>query len=314
MKVLSIDLDICFEQGSVFRKYMNYNIDPTHSWKIMQELGINMMYDVDIYRRLKEILKFNCKDKPVVIINEHDEILQVLRDFKCWKADLFHFDAHHDIGYSTTFEEPNIENWVVHAKIEKLVDKVTWTHNCSAEFPQHYPFLMLHDNILDIKPEYLPDFDLVVLCVSRQFTPMKYWDKMVSSLYRTVRGKNLMPEWLEEVEDFDFSLLEPYGDYMIDGKMPDVERIFKIGSMHIVVERDRSVSMFKFGDEDSHIFKVKEAVDWLLNAYGYLKFHWVRGCRNVVYIERLLKNYKVLSKDRENATIVAGEVKSWVEE
>lgn len=307
MKVLSIDIDLCFEQGSIFRKYMNYNIDPTHSWKIMEQLGIDMRYDKDIVHRISEILKSNCKGKPVVIINEHDEILQVLKDFNCYKADLFHFDAHHDVGYNTSFEEPNIENWVTHAKIQKLVDKVTWTHNCSAEFPQNYPFLMLHDNILDIKPEFLPDFDLVVLCVSRQFTPMKYWDSLIKRFYRVVH-ENLMPEWLEEIEDFDFSLLEPYGDYMIDGKTPDVERIFKIGSMHIVVERDRSVSMFRYGQEDSHIFRVKEAVDWLVNSYGYVKFHWTRGCRNRIYIERLIKNYKVLKQDKENAIITAKEV------
>lgn len=308
MKVLSIDLDLCFEQGSVFRKYMNYNIDPSHSWKIIEEIGIDTRYDIDIVRKLKAILSLNCKNKPVVIIDEHDDILQVLRDFKCYKADLFHFDAHHDVGYSTTFEEPNIENWVVHAKIEKLVDKVTWTHNCSSEFPQNYPFLMLHDNILDIKPEYLPDFDLVVLCISKHFTPMRYWDKLPKSLRKSARGKNPTPEWLEELESFDFSLLEPYGDYMVDGKIPDVDRIFKVGSMHVVIEKDRSISMFRFGVVDNSIFKLKDVVDWLLSDYGYLKLHWVRGCRNYIYIERLLKNYNILNRNKESAVIVVGEV------
>ena len=294
MKVLSIDIDICFEQGSIFRKYMNYNIDPRYSWEIMDAEGVDINPDWEIVMNIEDILKQNVKGKPVVIINEHDEILQVLRDFNCYKAELFHFDAHHDVGYGGEFTEPNIENWVTHAKIEKLVDKVNWTHNCSAEFPENFPFLMLHDNILDIKPRFLPEFDLVVLCVSRHFTPMYYWDRLIKLFHECVVGRNYMPDGYEEVEDFDFSKLDPHGDYLMDGTYPDVERIFKNGSLHIVIEKDRSVSMFKYGDEECNIFGIKPFVDWLINCYGYVKFQWRVGCRNETFIKRLMKNYEVL--------------------
>lgn len=171
MNILSLDLDIFFpcHKYHDIQKIKNLSVD--EFWKIVDTLNINYEPDYDKIYKVLDMIK--CVEvNNINIITEHVEILDMLKSYK--DVDLWNIDFHHDMGYSIIRSKPNSENWVLHAKFDKLINSYTWIRTELSEPVYDVAFNFEQYNILD-DFEY-PTFDKAVICISPKYTPKKYWD------------------------------------------------------------------------------------------------------------------------------------------
>lgn len=79
------------------------------------------------------------------------------------------------VNYGNDDSELNIENWVKYAKEREMIYNYNWINRIFS-VESNYPFKIGKKSILDTTVEELPNFDLVVICKSKHFTPPKCWD------------------------------------------------------------------------------------------------------------------------------------------
>lgn len=187
MNVISIDLDVLVN-GHTFAKYMNYDIDPEDSWNCIYYLEQTDKYGIDTkldYRALGiilDILKIKCNGADVRVIDEHNQIIDVMKELQVKDCDMYNFDAHHDIDYGNDNSELTIENWVLHGKSNKMINEYNWICRPLSDIRCDSPIKYNRSCIYDLDIDLLPNFDLVVICISHHFTPSKYWDKLINIL------------------------------------------------------------------------------------------------------------------------------------
>lgn len=170
MNIISIDLDILF-QCHKYEKYIFYDIEPKMAWKVIDLLNIEYSPDYEKIYKLLNIIRDIPKEKRYIIEN-HEEILDFLKEYK--NVNLYNFDYHHDTGYKEFSYTPNGGNWVLFAKNNKYIKNYFWFKNEFSDIQKNKPFYFEEYNILD---EYsLPKFDMAVICISKHYTPFKYWD------------------------------------------------------------------------------------------------------------------------------------------
>lgn len=68
-----------------------------------------------------------------------------------------------------------MENWAKYGKSEELINEYHWLYHPSSDLRYDSPFYHTRDMVLDVPMDSLPEFDLVVVCLSKHFTPKKYW-------------------------------------------------------------------------------------------------------------------------------------------
>lgn len=291
--VLSIDLDVMFECEK-YSKYMIHDIDHKKAWQVVdivkQEKNFSTDINEKVYKKICEVLvKF--PSAKFRIIQEHDEIIDVMKFYNVKDAAVYNMDFHHDVSYNNDDVELNIENWVKHGKNTGIIKEYHWLSRTMSEALQNPPFEYFRTNIEDLVVNKIECVDLVVICVSKHFTPYDYHNSLSNVLlsYRDIGG------W-QEVNPgaIDLEKLNEYDTYTIDGTSPDIKRIFRQGNSYIVLE-DKNISMISF-DNKMNIFSCKHVVDMLLSEYKELQIDYLVGIPNEKYIKRLIKNYEVISE------------------
>lgn len=178
MKVLSIDLDWLFLDCPEYQKYMDCEVDWETSWRVIKAYLPDSDFKPcqDSLEYLKYILKNSCKGAKVDIIEEHDEILDVMRRNNYKDAEIINFDHHHDISYGDDDHDLSIENWVLFGRKEGLIKEYVWIHQDNSKLCQHAAFKYLHESWKDTPVELFDKhkFDHVVICISKHFTPPEY--------------------------------------------------------------------------------------------------------------------------------------------
>ena len=191
--VLSIDLDSMYNCHT-YAPYMNYDIDAEDAWKFIYHLEETKKYKIDTkidfraVSKVIEILNNKCSNAVVKIIDEHDEIIGVIENFDCKECNMYNIDYHHDITYGNDDSELNLENWVRHGKARRLIGKYHWICRPLSDIRVDSPFQYNRDILEDVKTELLPEIDLVVLCISHQFTPVKTYKALLNTLLSYTNG------------------------------------------------------------------------------------------------------------------------------
>ncbi|MGL4672890.1 hypothetical protein [Cetobacterium sp.] len=178
MKVLSIDIDFLFTGMNEIQKYFDVDLSPIRSWKVVnwKSKGTKYLPCQDSADWLDNLLKIKIKkDTKVFLIEEHDGIIKVLRENKCDKVDMFNIDYHNDISYGNEDEELNLENWVQFARKENLIKNYNWICQDDSKVCKDSPIFHNFCSWKDVNLELIPEFDIIVLCTSKHFTPPKYW-------------------------------------------------------------------------------------------------------------------------------------------
>lgn len=314
MNILTIDCDT-FTNCYSYAKHMNHQIDAKDSWKIIDFLestgkyGINTQVDIRYLSKTIDILKQKCVNADVRLIQEHHEIVGIMEELNCKDAFLYNIDEHFDISYGNDNSELNCENFVLHSRAKRLISNYTWLHtttsdiNCVGLSP--FKFHMCHLEDIDIS--LLPAFDLVVVCVSHYFTPMKYWESLPKHLMNEIPKLEYFKEIDKNEMDMNVFNNDNLKDYLLDGTLPNIHRVFRYKDCYIIFEKEcNGVSILNVGDS-FNIQVGKEVVDLLLDEYKELSFTWVKGIRNEILIRKILKNYNKtmeLYDDSDNTIMV----------
>ena len=308
--VLSLDIDLLFD-GETYAKYIQHEVKPEHSWKFIYtledsgEYGVNTSLNQRALYHMVKILKEKCKTARVMLIDEHDEILPILKEEG--ESSVWNFDFHHDITYDGDDTECNIENWVRHGYAKGYISEYHWVARPMAEPCTQNILPYTKDNLEDISLDVLPNFDLVVVCISRHFTPQYQWSLLPTYLMRMLSNQHL--NYYKEVlsSDLPTDLFENVDDYLLDGTLPNIARVWKYNDSYVIFEEgEHNLSILNKG-KGFGIGVCKEVVDYIVNTYGYATFTWDCRIRNGVLIERLLKNYKEIDQwvEEDNEFIVS---------
>lgn len=178
MKILSIDLDWLFLDCPEYQQRMDCGVDWETSWRVIRAYFPDRKFNPcqDSLDYLKHILKHSCKGAKIDIIEEHDEIIDILKRENYSNAEVINFDHHHDISYGEDDYELSIENWVLFGRKENLIKDYVWIHQDNSKLCHHASFKYLHESWKDIPLELFDNhkFDHVVICISKHFTPPEY--------------------------------------------------------------------------------------------------------------------------------------------
>jgi hypothetical protein len=307
MNILSIDIDFLFTDMMKIQMYMDTELKPQHSWKVIGWKSKIKEFKpcVKSAQFVNNILnKCITKNTLVETITEHDEIIKIFNKHKVEEADVFNVDYHHDITYGNTDDEVNIENWVMFGKKNNQIKNYYWIGQADSKPCKESLIQFKQSYWKDIDLDKLPKFDLIVLCTSKHFTPPKYWKlcekiKEETELKIELLGKNL--NYFKPIKENVLNVLpiEDYPDYFCGSKNKS-DFLFHYNQCYVdvYIEEETGVaflSMINLGEADN-IFKLKEVVDHCLKIFGVLGFSFVNGIRNEIYIRRLLRNYKVISE------------------
>lgn len=89
-------------------------------------------------------------------------------------------------GYLNGDNEVTIENWVLHGRQRNMIKDYDWVCQEDSKVPASLTFKMKGSCFKDINFNCIPNFDLVVICVSKYFTPPKWW-YMANNLLNLVK-------------------------------------------------------------------------------------------------------------------------------
>lgn len=304
MNILSIDIDALFKCHT-YANHMNHDIDAVDSWDLIYFLentnkyGIDTSIDKQALFKTIEILQKKCLNSEVVFIEEHDEIVKVMSDRGCKDSVVYNIDYHHDLTYNNDDDTLTIENWVRHAK--PMIKEYYWVCRPLSDIRVDSPIRYYRNCLEDVIVEKMNNIDLVVICTSHHFTPKKYWNTLPKYLMSYIPYIQNFKEVCKT--NLTYDMLKNLQDYLIDGKMPNISRLFRYKDCYVVYEDDEnSLSIVNLG-KGFGIGVCKEVVDYIVKCYGYATFTYVKGIRNEVLINRLLKNYCVIEKE-ENDNII----------
>lgn len=182
--ILSIDIDILFSDHLYFQSHMHNDLTPKQSWTIikwyneLEKTNLNFDYDEKCLEKVLKIIFTKCKKAKVKSIKEHDEIIKVLEENDVKDSNVFNLDAHHDITYGSDDRELNIENWVLHGIKNGIIKDYTWICRPDSKCPTTpvYYGIKVLDTMDDEYINKMPEFDLVVICTSKHFTPPQHWN------------------------------------------------------------------------------------------------------------------------------------------
>tara|TARA_R100001509_G_C4819493_1_gene199273 strand:+ start:155 stop:745 length:591 start_codon:yes stop_codon:yes gene_type:complete len=174
LNVLSIDLDYAY--SPTISKYDDYvegcRITLEEQESIFKKHSLpNPKPNQDKITYLKNVfLKKSKKTAPVYLINNHHEILRHLP--KKQKFCIYNFDHHHDVFYPGwhDLEELDEGNWVSHLQ-NYPIEKFVWIKNKDSENREDKVKLnFVWEEILLPEEKELPNFDIVIGCVSPPWT------------------------------------------------------------------------------------------------------------------------------------------------
>lgn len=301
--IMSIDIDVFFN-GHTYRDFMKENVSAETAWKIIDLISkekdsIDIEVDLNTLGKVIGIIKEKCGNAKLRIINEHNEIVDVMEEFKCEYSTMYNFDAHHDINYGEDNSECNLENWVLHSKNKGLIEEYNWIHRTLSDMCYSSPIKFNRNTIEDLDISPLPSMDLVVICISHYFTPINYWNIIPNLLSEAMRSPTA--HFLEVTpKTISLERLKGLDDLLIDNTMPDIYRLFKNKDSWVIIERcdNNGVAISMVSFDNGNMFYYKEVVDLMIKEYNYVEFNWVEGIRNEKFIKRLASNYNILISNK----------------
>ena len=304
MNILSIDIDILFRDCLQYQQFIDDELTPSQSWKVIEwKTGTqNYKLDIDCLNFIKSVLKNNCKKAEHYLIQEHDEIIDIL---KLYDKNNFvtNMDFHHDITYGNGDEELNIENWVQFGRKEDLIKQYLWICQDNSEVCQMSPFNYTRSSWKDINVNTLPKYDVVIFCVSHQFTPPAYWD--YAQKLREYLANEVNNEFcLCSEPDFDESL---YPNYIGKDENCQVEKSawYKYYDYYVNGELINGVvwlSIINLGDTKKNILTPSQDLVTKILKYYNVGFTWDKNYKSENYILRLTKKHQIKIKYKDNIT------------
>lgn len=209
MRVLSIDFDWvmepCIEVYNDFSR-ARHVIGAKGAWEdieqkipMIHQLGLEMDYKKyqELYYLIMGVIQENPNIK-IAIRSEHDMIIPIIKSYfssKDYTLSLINVDHHHDLGYvGDTYEECGCANWVMHLARDKNIPHLSyqWIHNTNSEMGQHesIPCSLMENNSTQLVNIDIANIDLLFLCSSWEWVPMKY-GPLFDILQNIIRRKSV---------------------------------------------------------------------------------------------------------------------------
>lgn len=201
--ILSIDIDFFMKDLIEYQKFVDDEVDdPKLAWDIAKlKYGKDMILDKQALLWVKDLIKNKCQNvQQFCIIQEHDEIYNLLKKWNCSNASCTNIDYHHDITYQQDDSKLNIENWVKYARKDNLIYSYLWIHQDGSEMCVDTPIQFIHGSWKDFtfkEIEQIPNYDAVVFCISKYFTPNEYWciaEELQSYLIKILNYNKIIDE------------------------------------------------------------------------------------------------------------------------
>ena len=194
-KILSIDFDIImYPCITLYNGDVDGGDNPTELWRQLEdEYGLEnyniLTYDRKVLLEIAKIIAyFHQKGKPIYFINEHQEIVDLLKKTSTWDQDkynIYNVDFHHDLWYDRSAfsdilkaDEYSCANWLGYLYLTKRATGITWLKAPNSEEPEikayggDIPINTLR--IREFDKLYDIDFDEIYFCFSPQWVPNKY--------------------------------------------------------------------------------------------------------------------------------------------
>jgi len=175
--ILTIDIDFLFKKMNQYQKFIDFDLTPKQSWKVIhwKTKDMNIEPDYESYEFVKKLLREKCSKAEVQCVSEHHHILNILQKYNVYLGDMVNVDYHHDINYSNVLGEATESNWVTHARNNNYIRNYAWIRQDDSELPLYSNISLSHDSFKDFPIFELDDFDLVVICTSKRYVPPEYW-------------------------------------------------------------------------------------------------------------------------------------------
>lgn len=319
MNILSIDIDFLSKDCLKYQNYIDDELTPEQSWKVIEWKTGTQDYDIDYesLNFLKELLRKKCKGAEHYLIGEHDEILKILKLYGKNNS-ITNIDFHSDITYGNGDVELNIENWVQFARKYSYIKDYLWICRDDSEVNTLSPFNYMRSSWKDINIDSLSNYDVVIFCISHQFTPIKHWGK--AQYLREYLANEINNEFcLCPEPDFDEDL---YPNYTGKDEECQVEKSawYKYFGYYVNGELINNVvwlSIINLGDKNRDILTPSyKLLSDILKCYN-VGFTWDKGYKSEPYIKRLIKNHTVIkeySNSISNNVILKYKEDKWEEE
>lgn len=303
--MLSIDIDILFKDCYKYQKFLDLELTGLQSWKVVEWKSGTQDYplDTDCFNFIKDILKQKCKHAESYIIDEHDEIMDILRMYPKNNF-MTNLDFHSDISYGNDDTELTIENWVKYARNEDLINQYLWICQDSSEVSPYSTFNYSRSSWKDIDINSLPNYDVVVFCISHHFTPPKYWN--MAQTLREYLCNDIQNDFVVcEEPIFNESDYPEYEGWMTD-VVVETEAWYKYYDYYVQGELIGDVvwlSIINLGKTNRDILSpCKRLLDGILKYYK-VGLNWTKDYKSGVLIKRLTQSHKIISKSIYNNKI-----------
>ena len=278
MNILSIDLDFLIDNMEEVQAVFDVDLTPGESWSKVHNAGVIPAYSLHALEQCLRIVLKHCKYARTVLINEHDEIYDYLaNDSKVWNL-----DNHHDLGYLGDDDILTIENWAKLGLKEGLISEYHWIARPDSLCPVEDISYDL--KVLDTNTEFgMPSFDLVVVCISKHFTPPAYWH-YADLIIETIEEQRFSPCAQPEIMPTD------YPEYA--GDCESISTWYKYKDYYIedeLIEGISWLSIICLGTPDNVLTQIYKFCYEILQDHP-IGFLWETGYKSEVLIRRLAKS------------------------
>ena len=312
MNILSIDIDFLSKDCLKYQSYIDDELTPEQSWKVIEWKTGTQDYDIDYesLEFLKELLKKKCKGAEHYLIREHDEILKILKLYGKNNS-ITNIDFHSDITYGNGDVELNIENWVQFARKYSYIKDYLWICRDDSEINTLSPFNYMRSSWKDINIDGLSNYDVVIFCISHQFTPIKHWGK--AQYLREYLANEINNEFcLCQEPDFDENLYPNYigKDTESQLKKSAWYKYFNYYMNGELIDDVVWISIINLGNDSKNILSpIQKIMTDILKFYD-VGIAWDKGYKTENLIRRLVKIHNIkkeFSDDISNNIILKKE-------
>lgn len=298
LNILSLDIDIFFRDCHKYQRYIDMELTGAQSWQVIEWKTKTKDYPIDFecLSFVKKILKDKCKDAETYLINEHDEIINILKQYGKYNH-VTNIDYHSDISYGNDDTKPNIENWVKFGRNMDLIQDYFWICQDSSEVSPYSTFRYTRSSWKDIRVEDLPKYDVVVFCISHHFTPPNHW--VIAQYLREYLHRDIKNEFvLCDEPPYDIN------DYPhFDGEMevvPEAVAWYRYYDYYVLGEKIDGVVWLSIINLNSSCKKnfltpCIKLLNRIISNYD-VGFTWDKGYKTEDFILRLVSRYKVIKK------------------
>lgn len=206
-RFLTIDLDMLFLDCPTYHKTIDEELTPEHSWEVIRAKHKDLTFEPDRYTLawLIQLLTLTTTANTTVnIINEHDEMINVLKENNAFNAHCTNIDYHHDLRYDDEVGELSIENWVTYARKGMFIKDYHWITQDDASMCPLNTFSYTYSTWKDTALDLVEPYDVITICISKHFTPPEHWqlaDELLNFIKETQEEQTWEGGSVEDSED-----------------------------------------------------------------------------------------------------------------